>query len=237
MWRDFFFINRKIIRLGDNKTFVDIAPGLLYGIRDNLSLYVEVPVAPILKLGDRRSSGLEDILVQLEYAPYSHNSQKANKQITLLSSIYLPTGSIRKFPPTGADSPSFFLGFTANYLATDWYLYTSYGGVITTEHDHTKAGSQFLYQAGIGKNIAYKTDQWIVTWMVEMSGNYTQQRKIDGIVNPNTGGNVILLGPSLWFSTSQFIMQAGVAGVPYQNLFGTQFSNKIYWSLSCAWKF
>jgi len=234
---DFLFYNFFDALLGDHKTFIDIAPGLLYGLRDDLSLYLEVPIAPTLRLGDRHSSGLEDILVQLEYAPYSHNSQMANKQITTVTSIYLPTGSIRKFPITGADTPSFFLGLTANYLATDWYCYVSPGGIITTEYKNTKAGSQFLYQAGFGRNIAYKTDRWILTWIVEMSGNYTQKRKIDGLVNPNTGGNVILLGPSLWFSTPRFLMQAGVAGVPYQNLFGTQFSNKIYWALNCAWKF
>lgn len=234
---DFLFYNYVDALLGDHKTFVEVEPALLYGLQDNLSVYFEVPVAATLKWGDFRSSGLEDMFVQFEYAPYSHNSQKANKQITTLAALYFPTGSIRKFPITGADSPSVFLGFTANYLATDWYCYLSSGGIITTEHNNTRAGSQFLYQAGFGRNIAYKSEQWTFMWMVEMSGNYTQKRKIDGIVNPNTGGNVILLGPSLWFSTPRFIMQAGVAGVPYQHLFGTQFSNKIYYALNCAWKF
>jgi hypothetical protein len=40
---------------------IDIVPSLLYGLTDNLSVFLRVPNAPSYKDGKTRSSGLEDI--------------------------------------------------------------------------------------------------------------------------------------------------------------------------------
>lgn len=234
---DLLFYNYVSLLSGKNKKYVNVNPLLLYGLRDDLSIFMQVPVAAHYQLGSRCSSGIQDIMFQLEYAPYMHSTSRSNLQFTAVGALYVPAGSIRKFPPTGFNSIAFFLGATCSYLAVDWYAYVSPGGVITTEVNGTKAGNQLLYQAGFGRNIAYKPDEWILMWMIEMSGNDTSQRKIDGELRNDIGGNVILLGPSLWFSTQRFFMQLGVAGVPYQNLIGDQPKNNFYFAVNFGWKF
>jgi hypothetical protein len=223
--------------IGQCKKNIEIAPSVLYGIRDDLSIFIEMPIAAKFKLGNQSSSGLEDILLQLEYAPYTRKKEETIDQITAVTSILLPSGSDTKTPPTGFGSPSFFIGVTASHLATDWFYYISPAVLLTTQHANcTKAGNQFLYQAGIGKNIAYSSDEWIFTWMIELAGTYIQKSRSGGFVNPDTGGNTIILGPSLWFSTQRFIAQGTIAPVISENLFGKQFKNNVYIAFNFGWK-
>jgi hypothetical protein len=102
------------------------------------------------------------------------------------------------------------------------------GGVITTTQHGTKFGNQFTYQFGLGGNILYKSDNYIFNWLVELDGVYVQRAKIAGITDPNTGGNRVVLGPSLWFSTRHFFAQIGVSGVIAEHLFGNNIHKEKY---------
>jgi len=224
--------------LGKNKSFIEVIPSVLYGIRDDLSLFIQLPIAARFKSDGLRSSGLEDLILQLEYVFYASLTETRTHQLTLVTSLSLPTGSVNKHPTTGFGSPSFFLGITANHLSTEWYCFLSSGVLLTTRnHKNSKFGNQFFYQTGFGKNIAYISEKWLLTWMLEFTGTYTQKRKINGIINPNSGGNTILFGPSLWFSTQRFILQAGIAPVIVDHLFGVQTKNRVFIALNVGWKF
>jgi hypothetical protein len=228
-----------LMNLGNNVNFTHIAPEILYGIRDDLSVLLAFPVAAKLKYDGHSSSGMADIVVQFEYAAYGNHKPTYTNQISLVGSVALPSGNECKNPAPGFGSPSFFLGFVAEHLATEWYAYTSYGGLITT-HNGTgiKPGNQFIYQAGFGKNIAYRPDCWICMWMVELSGNYQKKTKVNGCVDNNTGSHSILVGPALWFSTNRFILEAGAAPFVYQNLFGCgQLRSSCFISVYTAFRF
>ena len=49
--------------------------------------------------------------------------------------------------------------------------------------------------------------------MVEIDGFYYEKDKIQGHVDPNSGGNVIYVTPSIWISTPTIYFQLG-AGLP-----------------------
>jgi len=221
----------------NKKTFIEIAPSILYGIKDNLSIFIESAYAAKFKINNNCSKGMEDLLVQLEYAFYDKDTITKTDQITLVTSITLPTGSVFKNPPTGFGAPGFFLGFTASRMATDWYYFTSAAVALTMSHNNIKSGNQFLYQFGLSKNISYKSDKWIFNWMIELDGTYMQRNKIAGKIDPNSGGNTVFLGASLWFSTQRFILQAGISGVISQHLFGIQKRDKYLAAIDIGWKF
>lgn len=222
---------------GNNKKFIEIAPTMIYGIKDNLSLFVELPIAASFKLNNQASKGLEDVLIQLEYVVFDKNTETSTNQLTVVANITVPTGAVCKNPSTGLGVPSYFIGFTANHVGTQWYPFASAGAIITTSDQNTKFGNQFLYQCGISKNISYASNEWIFNWMVELTGTYKQRDTISGQINKNSGGNVILLGPSLWFSTQRVILQAGISGVIYEHLFGVQNKNSYYIAIDLGWKF
>lgn len=158
--------------------------------------------------------------------------------MTAVASIFLPIGNFRKNPSTGFGSPAFFLGFTAGRLATDWYCYTSYGSILTTRHGHhNKAGNAFFYQAGLGRNISYATDKWILSWLLEFDGIYEQKERIDGEKDDNSGGNNIYLCPSLFFSTQNLILEFGVAPAIFSHQNGDQQKNRVLVAFTLGWKF
>lgn len=198
---------------------------LLYGITDKFSVYVGLPVGG--KKNDCfKSSGVGDLFVQFEHIIHSKQNDTYGTQVTAVANITLPTGSTDKNPATGLGSPSFLLGVTASYLAYDWYFFTSQGGIITTEHHRTKFGSAYLYEFGLGKNIIYKKDAWIFDWLVEFDGTFAKRDKIDGVIDPNSGGNSILITPTLYFATNHLTVTGGVGFFPSQHLNGQQNKNK-----------
>ncbi|HEX4069308.1 MAG TPA: hypothetical protein VHX42_04375 [Candidatus Babeliales bacterium] len=222
---------------GKQRSFNEVAPSILYAITDYLSLFVEQSVAVKFREDLFTSHGIEDLIAQVEGTFYERDTLHTQSQITLVGNIGFPTGSALKIPPTGFGAVSFFLGFTAFCMKTDWYYFTAMAGVFPTSHKTTQFGKQFLYQFGLSKNIAYKADGWILNWMVELDGFYSQRNKILGCMDLNSGGNFILLGPSLWFSTQRFILQGGISAVIFDHSFKNQFKNSYFAAVDVGWKF
>ncbi|OJW51279.1 MAG: hypothetical protein BGO67_12485 [Alphaproteobacteria bacterium 41-28] len=210
---------------------------MLYGVTDNVSVFFNVPIAASYKEGKSRSSGLEDIFLQLEYAFYTNKTSKLIDQATLVANATFPTGSTKKQPPTGFGSSSFFLGGTFCRMYTDWFGFTSYGVVLTTPRDSTKFGNEFLYQAGFGRNILYINSELIFAWMIEADGLYSEKNKIKGITDPNSGGNIVYVTPSLWISSKKIIAQLGFGLPATQHLFGNQKRNNYLLVANFGWTF
>ncbi len=207
--------------VGREKYFIDIVPGILYGITNNFSVFFNVPLAARYKVDGSHSSGLEDLFLQFEYALYTRRSASSSDQVTLVANLSFPTGSSHKIPPTGFGSVSYFLGATYNRTWANWFWFTSYGAELTGSHHGTQLGDQFFYQAGFGRNIT-NAKGWIFAWMAEIDGIFFKRDKIHGTSNPNSGGNVIYLTPSLWASSKDWIFQLGLGYAVQQNLFGNQ---------------
>lgn len=222
---------------GHSQQFTSLVPALLYGITDHASVFIEVPIAAQYIQDDTKSAGFGDVQVQFEQVLYDYNSLRSAAQITMVANIGLPTGSASKTPATGFGSPTFLLGCTANYTTIDWYPFVSSGVLLTTSHRGTKFGNQFLYQCGLGKNIASVTNAWIFNCMIELDGTYRQKDRVAGKVDQNSGGNVLLLGPSLWFSTQHASVQAGISWIISQHLFGMQHKENYYAAVGLGWKF
>lgn len=219
---------------GINKHFVDVVPGFLYGIKDNLSIFLNAPVAASYKENENHSAGFEDFLVQLEYAYYIQKSSTSEDQATIILGASAPTGSIQKNPATGYGSPSFFLGGTFNRTYVDWLFFASPGGVFTTAKNGTKTGNTYLYQFGFGRNIK-DVNGWILAWMAELDGYYSERSRISGIIDTDTGGNIIYLTPSLWASTKKIILQFGVGFPVTQHLYGDQKRDTYLLAANLGW--
>jgi len=213
----------------------EVTPTFLYGIRDDLSLLIQLPVAYKLRYGNRCSSEAEDLLIQGEYACYVNDI--TYNQITVMTNITIPTGSRKKTPTTGCGSTSFLLGGTISHSGPEWYLWAVGGAIFSVTRKHTKIGNQFPYNIGIGKNIAYRPKQWVLALLLECDGIFQQCDKRNGLRDINSGGNTIFIGPSLWFSTAHLTLQAGIAWAVTQRLNGTQNKEQCICACNVGWKF
>jgi hypothetical protein len=207
--------------IGKNSYLTDIFPSVLYGITNDLYFFFNVPFSPGNKDRDNHSSGLEDIFAQLEYTFYLKKTSHTVDQATIVANVTFPSGSISKIPPTGFGSNSFFIGATFNHMEINWFFFTSPGAILTTSKHGTKFGNQFLYEFGIGRNISSPSG-WIFAWMVELDGLYSWKNKFHGITDPNSGGNIIYITPSIWISSKRLILQFGPGYPIVQHLFGNQ---------------
>jgi hypothetical protein len=222
---------------GPGQHTADALPYAIYGLTDASSLLVSLPVAVSYRQGSHSSQGLEDATFQYEYAFYTTSTTRYEEQATIVAAINIPTGSSSANPPTGSGSVSYFLGTTFNRTYNDWLAFASPGALITTTRNGTRFGNQYLYQAGVGRNIAFVTSQWVLTWMVEADGQYSAKNRVNGFTDPNSGGNVIYITPSLFYARDKLILQAGF-GVPcVQQLNGSQTINNLFVAANIGWTF
>lgn len=217
--------------VGKKKHFIDLIPGILYGITDNLSVFFNVPVAAAYKLNQNHSSGFEDLFLQFEYAIYTKESSHSSDQVTIVANASFPTGSSLKIPPTGFGTIAYFVGLTYNRTWINWFVFTSYGAELPMSHHGTQFGNQYLYQFGFGRNIT-NVDGWILAWMVEIDGTFSECNRIQGSIDRNSGGNVIYITPSLWASSKDWILQFGLGYAVQQTLSGNQTNNDALISLN-----
>lgn len=223
---------------GHKESLVEVIPSILYGITDKLSLFVELPIAVKFKIEDQTSRGLSDLIIQFEQVMYDDETESKINAISAVANMTFPTGSTSKNPSISFGSPTFFLGTTLSHSEFDWYYFASFGGQITTYNKQgIKAGNAFFYQGGFGRNIAYKSDKWILNWLVEINGIYVQRNKLCNIIDCNSGRNTILLGPSLFFATQHFSIDAGVLAVVAQHSRGCQLKENYVAAAYMGWKF
>ncbi|WP_158021732.1 hypothetical protein [Candidatus Protochlamydia naegleriophila] len=222
---------------GKDNYFINIAPSLIYGLTDNLSVTLFGPLAVRYRQDEHRSSGPQDAIVQLEYAFYTKAYRTFYDQATIVANVSIPTGSVKKNPPTGFGANSFFIGGTYSRMKVDWFYFTSSGGILTTSSHRTKIGDQFLYQLGFGRRIM-NSKEWLVAWMIEFNGIYSWKDRIIGEQNPDSGGNVILMTPSLFISSVEsLVVQIGL-GIPLvQKLNGRQNKTDYILNLNVSWTF
>ncbi len=200
-----------------------IAPNVIYGIRDDLSVFFSLPFTPRSRSGSSHSSGIEDIFLQGEYGFYNKTRADYTLQATVLANVQFPTGSSSKNPPTGHGSFGYFLGTTYAYTSFNWYAFISPGVNLTTTHHGTKFGNSYLYQWGFARCIKQLSPRgWIFDLMIEFDGTYAEKNKIRGITDLNSGGNVIFVTPSIWLSSKRWIFQWGIGFPLVQNLNGHQ---------------
>lgn len=219
---------------GVNEHYIDLVPAILYGITNNLSIFINAPYAPSYKMGQHESSGFEDAFAQLEYAFYNKSSSSYVDQATIVANVSAPTGSAQKKPPTGVGALSYFLGATYNRTSVDWFIFGSPGAVITSVNNGTKFGNSYLYQFGFGRNIA-NINGWLLAWMTEIDGTYSQRNIINGVTDSNSGGNIVYITPSIWASTKKFLFQFGVGFPATQNLYGNQPKETFLFAANVGW--
>ena len=211
-------------------------PSVLFGVTKTFSILFNFPVAPLFKDGCYRSSGLEDFFIQLEYAFYSKSTSSYVDQATILGNITVPTGSNKRQPITGFGSPSFFLGGTYYRTWMDWVVFFGPGTILTTSDHRTKFGDLFFYQLGFARNIP-SPKGWIYALMLEVDGQYNNKSRIKGMIDHNSGGNLILMTPSIWISSKRLVLQFGVSFPINQNLNGRQHKIDYALNFSFGWSF
>jgi len=73
--------------------------------------------------------------------------------------------------------------------------------------------------------------------MIEIFGSYLQHNRECGRTDPNSGGNVVFIGPSVWISSEHFYIQIGCALPLSQKFFGKQSKTTAGPTAEIGWTF
>lgn len=222
---------------GKNAYFVRVESSIIYAFKDNVSIFIDIPDAVRFKQGKRHTSGIEDVLIQFEYAPYTKEFYTYYDQISIVANVTIPTGSVKKNPRTGTGSNSFFIGSVYSLMSINWFFFTSYGGIFHASSHRTQSGNQFLYQYGVGRRI-FNNSEWLFDWMLEFDGTYSCRNKIHGTTDRNSGGNILVVTPSLFLSCKKnLVIQLGIGFPIVQQLFGHQDKLDYLLQTKVSWNF
>ncbi len=195
-----------------NEKFLVMVPAMLWGITDNFSLYWGSQYIRERFINTNRLKVLDGGFLQGEYTCYTKKTITYTNQITAVAHFVASSGNVDPRLPLNIDSASLFAGFTASHLAVDWYYYTSGGVIWSINSDkENRFGATVLYQGGFGRNIAYKTDSWLATAMVELFGKFTTRDSLRDVGDGTSKTNVFFVGPSLWFATQRLAFDLGFA--------------------------
>lgn len=234
---------------GNDSDSTKMIPSILYGVTDDFSILI----SSLVQLYDkehtmRQSAEVKNFLVQCEYGFYTYEQATYTDAATIVGNIIFPTRSTdvsssadgtmsSKMQNSKLNSPSFFLGLTASRITIDWYLWASLGSLFTvTSSNRSKLGNQYVVQCGLGRNIP-TPPSWILLGQVEFSALFDQKNKIMGETVSDSGGTLVYLGPSLWASNKDWVLQAGILFPLYQYSNGDQNKNHFLAAANIGLKF
>jgi hypothetical protein len=211
-----------------------------YGITDDFTVGLKLPYVYFDNIreahanepgevhihGDAR--GIGDLSVFGQYRFFNASATEAS----VLFGLEFPTGrtddedidDVRfetEFQP-GSGSWDPFFGIAAQRSFGKIGLYTSLlYAVITEGSQDTDLGDCFSYNAAI----SYTPISGELTWdlLLELNGEFKHKQQIDGVDDPNSGGNTVLISPGMRLGWNKRISAFFSFGIPVaQDLNGVQ---------------
>lgn len=170
-----------------------------YGINKYCGCTFTLPIFLHQRAEQHVSRGLSDIQVSMQWHLYRTEDQI----LVFKTGLQFPTGDRTARPPlgTGSFNPTLYiLGIhSSERLFADFV----FGTIITTTRKRRNSGIIFDYHLSIGPKFplyTFNDAEWYA--FVELQGYYTAPSRAFGKRIPNTGGNLILFGPTISYDTN-----------------------------------
>jgi hypothetical protein len=202
-----------------------------YGVNKRLGFILSVPFFIKRKVDGKVSKGLSDILIGPEYTIYGDRGKNLG---LVMGALVLPTGKRDKVPAIGSGSLGVFLKFDGVHTSERWFAQVNWGGTLRVKRKSgTKFGNNYFFELACGRRFKFKPDSPSTFFAIlEMDGFYAEEDRIRGILNRNSGGSTIFLGPLFSWARKNLLVQALVQPAIGNHLFGRQKKFDLHASLS-----
>ncbi len=196
-----------------------------YGLTSKLALFVVLPLVSVDRtFGGVSTSdfGLGDTTLFARYEVYRSDRPGGTFRIAPFAGLRAPTGRDSR---TGDGSLDVFGGLITTLASTQWVLDSQLRFDFNREADGFERGdsasfeSSFQYRLSPGK-VAQDTNAFVFG-VLEISANYYQRNRVNGVTDPNSGGFQLYLTPGLQYSTRRWIADLGVKLPIVNDLNGT----------------
>ncbi len=185
-----------------------------YGLTSKLAVFGMLPLVNIDRsIGNVSTSefGLGDAALFARYEVFRSDKPGRTLRIAPFGGIRVPSGRDNK---TGDGSLDVFGGLIATVASTQWVLDSQ----IRYDHnreadgfergDTTKLESSFQYRLSPG-TVARDTSAFVYG-VIEISANYAERNRVNGVTDPNSGGFQLFLTPGLQYAARRWIADFGI---------------------------
>lgn len=193
--------------IGNDSSLLFYFNALSYGITRSIGCTFTVPVLLHNREFDAVSRGLFDLRFNIQW----HLYRTDNEIVVLKTGVWFPTGDILARPPLSFGSFNPTLYAMAIHSSDRLYVNATLGSVIATTRKHRNTGGFIDYQFSIGPKfpLGTKNHGKLYTFL-ELQGYHLFSEKFRGNVVPNTGEDLIFLGPAISYDCDFFQILASI---------------------------
>jgi len=184
-----------------------------YGLTSKLAVFGVLPLVNIDRtIGDVSTSefGLGDAALFARYEVFRSDQPGRTLRIAPYLGLRVPSGRDGK---TGDGSLDVFGGLIATVASTQWVLDSQIRYDRNREADGFKRGdstrfeTSFQYRLAPGK-VTRDTNAFVYG-VLEISANYYERDRVNGVTDPNSGGFQLYLTPGVQYASRRWIADLG----------------------------
>lgn len=185
-----------------------------YGVTSKLAVFGVLPIVSVDRtFADVSTSefGLGDAALFARYEVFRSDKPGRTLRIAPYGGVRVPSGRDNK---TGDGSLDVFGGLIATVASTQWVLDSQ----LRYDHnreadgfergDTTKLESSFQYRVSPG--IVTRHTNAFVYSVIEISANYAERNRVNGVTDPNSGGFQLYLTPGVQYAARRWIADFGI---------------------------
>lgn len=170
---------------------LQLATQISYGLTESLGLKVLLPIYLINTSEEGKSKGISDIITMLSWNFFQDEIHTG----IIGAGIKWPTGNPLKIPTTGTGTYDVTLEFSTVHASDSWYASLDIDMILTTKRKGRKFGSQYLYELTFGHGLPFSDNEDLQIFLnLDLDGVLVEQDRFNGVIDPDTGGNVIFFG-------------------------------------------
>ncbi len=190
----------------------------LYGLTKHIGFRLFIPVFLKRRVGSAVSRGLSDISLEAIFIRFF----KPYNATLLSAGFFAPTGDSTVTPALGTGNYNLLLTAQWIHSSPDWYWSFLLRPIVSFKRKGVNAGSVLNFEYLFGPKFTLKHANLPMAVLLEMDGAWRKPARVNGVIVPNTGGTVVIVGPLVSVRTRRMILQGRVQFPILQRFSGLQ---------------
>lgn len=223
--------------LGRDMTVVTTNSVVAYGVTPDLALFGILPVTfreLETPAGTRGADGIGDARLVARYTIYKKNAVGKTTRIAPFIGLKVPTGDNERTDDSGllpaplqpgTGSWDVFGGVIATYASLDWNFDAQVSYQANTRAGSFERGDVARADASFQHRVSPRKlshdDKGYFYGVIEANLVHSGEMRVNGTIDPNTGGTTLSLVPGIQYATRRWIAEAAVQLPVIQDLNGS----------------
>ncbi len=226
-------------RQGDNREF-KLEQAFTYGFTRDLAVRFEIPFKRLEVMtpqGQTEDNGLGDPGVRLKWRFWDKDLPGVKYAVAGVLESTIPTGDGGR--RLGRDKPSLLASLAHGREGLFWYYFVDARYQYHVEDNNTKPGDRLFLDAAYGIRPKLRgLEETDIVYFFELNFLHENRARVNGLLNPNSGGDFLFFSPEVLISPTNWILLRGGVQIPIvQSLNGRQQSKDFTVALLTEFRF